>query len=95
MTDNKPVLTAEQWKTARTVSLETVASHYSQGTIIAVVNDALPDSDPRKITREKLGWIRSAIESIVAEWGEAKLDAVRNGDLQAFADALESYLPPA
>lgn len=47
---------------------------------IAALNAALPDSDPRKITREKV----ELLGEIVKEY---KM-------LQPLADALRSYLPP-
>lgn len=50
--------------------------------LIAIANAALPDDDPRKITRERLQEMRDA-----ADWiGEST-------SVHAFADALASYLP--
>jgi hypothetical protein len=48
---------------------------------IALANAALPDTDPRKITREMVDRLKSLIQP-----GE--------DDEQAFLDALKSYLPP-
>ena len=53
---------------------------------IAVANQLLPDSDPRKITREK-------IQAILDVLGIVPSGPVKAG-VEAFAGALESYLPP-
>lgn len=58
--------------------------------LIALANAALPDSDPRKITREKIALLR--IEHISECDGDVCEYPTR--ELAAFADALESYLPP-
>jgi hypothetical protein len=47
---------------------------------IAINNAALPDTDRRKITRERLAVLRDP--------------AYRESELSEFVDALESYLPP-
>jgi hypothetical protein len=55
--------------------------------LIALANAALPDNDPRKITRERLGLLAYANgrdELSQGEWEEVK----------AFVAALQSYLPP-
>jgi len=57
---------------------------------IAVANAALPDSDPRKITRATIEDIRSAAEQIQLDPEEY----YRGRRLLSFADALASYLPP-
>lgn len=54
---------------------------------IAACNAALPDDDPRKITREKLDDLRAGLD--VGEDTRNDESAAR-----AFLDALESYLPP-
>jgi hypothetical protein len=51
---------------------------------IAVANHLLPDDDPRKITRNRVNFLRS-IAAEMPKWG---------GYVGAFADALESYIPP-
>lgn len=53
--------------------------------MIAAMNDHLPDSDPRKITREQVFALRYA-----SEYG----DSADFPELKRLADALESYLPP-
>lgn len=55
--------------------------------LIALANATLPDSDPRKITREKIAELRDAIEVVA----NATRDEASN---LAFLDALSSYLPP-
>lgn len=71
--------------------------------IIALANAALPDSDPRKITREWVNAIRNASPSLPTprnntEWvttGQALATAeAHRAVLDLIADALESYLPP-
>lgn len=49
--------------------------------LIAFANAALPDSDPRKITRERIALLWSA----ASRAGESDV---------VFIEALESYLPP-
>jgi hypothetical protein len=61
--------------------------------IIAILNAALPDSDPRKITREWIQSIRDSADAVDGEWGVGKGDHPIAIRLAAIADALESYLP--
>lgn len=56
--------------------------------LIASFNDALDDSDSRKITREKIAMMRRAAWEVPDGWSG-------NLSLSDFADALESYLPRA
>lgn len=53
---------------------------------IALANAALPDDDPRKITREDVDNLRGILS------GDAW--AVAKADIKRLADTLESYLPP-
>lgn len=65
--------------------------------LIALANAALPDPDPRKITREWIEVIRAAARDAVCGIEDASLvqAAERHAmALTAIADALESYLPP-
>lgn len=55
--------------------------------IIARANQLLPDSDPRKITPEKIKALRQSASEVEGEGWDASLT-------REFADALESYLPP-
>lgn len=52
------------------------------GALIALLNNSLPASDPRKITREKLRLIGRRM-------------GLHDDEEKEFLDALESYLPPA
>jgi hypothetical protein len=54
--------------------------------VIALLNAALPDSDPRKITRERLARLHYFVEN------ETTNDP--GDDALQFLDALASYLPP-
>lgn len=55
--------------------------------LIALANHGLPESDPRKITRE---WI-DLLNRAASNENKGDMDAVA---LKSLADALESYLPP-
>jgi hypothetical protein len=65
---------------------------------IALANAALPDDDPRKITREWVIDIRDIADSLageIAEWvGDSPRTEAQIARLRGYADALESYLPP-
>jgi hypothetical protein len=112
MTTDKiePALSAKWWDRVRHLKargdleralLATGTEEIGLVGVIAAANAALPDSDPRKITRE---WL-SALEEVIgaaALWNSEQRAAGR--DMQAgehalslVADlfyALESYLPP-
>jgi hypothetical protein len=60
--------------------------------VIAVANAALPDSDPRKITREMVTRIQHA--GHYAHNGREVMTPDKLDALLAIAKALESYLPP-
>lgn len=61
--------------------------------VIAFANAALPDSDPRKITRETVATLRN--HAYYSKHGDAHGRLAMTADaLAALADALESYLPP-
>lgn len=57
--------------------------------LIALANAALPDDDPRKITREMVGDLDSC-----ASWAEGEGQRDLADRVRRFAAALESYLPP-
>lgn len=61
-------------------------------TAIALYNAKLPDSDPRKITREKIIAMRRAADELHVY--DALNLSERRAEMHAWADALESYLPP-
>lgn len=74
---------------SRTVGQEHLAP------LIAVLNAALPDSDPRKITREWIDTLRSAsVVFAVGGYGEVMQNDDRTALLHSIADALDSYLRP-
>jgi hypothetical protein len=78
----------DQQETARW-SLENTAAG-----MIAALNDALPDSDPRKITRETVRYLRELANFLESVSEERTGIAEPEMQLRAIADALESYLPP-
>lgn len=72
--------------------------------VIAIANAALPDTDPRKITREKVAAMRQAADEFLSylgrdygpkdNWGRApEYFAAFGTETIKFADALASYLP--
>lgn len=58
--------------------------------VVAIANAALPNSDPRKITREKIADVVSIVNVFIAD----RFAAEDAAPALAFLDALESYLPP-
>lgn len=68
--------------------------------VIALLNAALPDGDPRKITRARIASLRQAARFVEngrlsTHWSESDNPWVQIGDdLRTLADALASYLPP-
>lgn len=107
MTDEtKPALTPEEWREVdilrgpRKYELCVGEDDGKCAYLIALNNAALPDSDPRKITRNRLTGLRRAVE-IAQLYVEDASDAETIGtlvaaltDAQGIAAALESYLPP-
>jgi hypothetical protein len=73
---------------------EDAAFHHAQ---IAKHNAALPDDDPRKITREDVALLRSEYEAIMDAQSDEYWDAVaveRANGFKALADKLAALLPP-
>ena len=63
--------------------------------LIAVCNAALPDDDPRKITRTHVLALRVLSDFVARIPGIIGADAVKSyGYARQLADVLESYLPP-
>lgn len=70
--------------------------------LIALANAALPDSDPRKITRERIAAIRARTDTEPCRLDHHGYCQAHGLDpepcpvpvLRLFAAALESYLPP-
>lgn len=94
----EPALTAEEWARFRDSRTDVAEMgtptaylyHYADpGQCLAVANAMLPDSDPRKITDEKVGLLRNALRTIRLDRPGFNL-----AELDELADALESYLPP-
>lgn len=83
----EPALTAELWEAVRLSRDGALAMVVHSGgkypaSAIAILNDLLPDSDPRKITRRMVEIIRMHAEN------------EDHAEAASIADALESYLPP-
>jgi hypothetical protein len=88
----EPALTPEQWKIAHTGAID-VCGLYYQGDgamAIAIINAELPDTDPRKITREWIQHLRTASDRVEDLEGDGTVWRA----LDRIADALQSYLPP-
>lgn len=65
--------------------------------LIALLNDALPDSDRRKMTRERVVRLYKgavALDRLLARHEEWPVDGRLANEIRAFADALLSYVPP-
>lgn len=99
MTDRiEPALTAEEWARGGKfghVTLDSWREHPERipGTI-ALANAALPDSDPRKITRKMVDYLCELAndEDDARAMGEqTQVDTIR---VRAIASALAAYLPP-
>jgi hypothetical protein len=109
----EPALTAEEWVRARAFlpfrDPRNVAelTHAPKGRLaaeIALANDALPDTDPRKITRDFVFDMREtaalardalAVYGAPATWGNAPRSLlVIIERAEAHVHALASYLPP-
>jgi hypothetical protein len=76
------VWNVSDWSESRSIHSTAPELHV----IIALANAALPDSDPRKITREILERIREVVKQSDI--------AYESDDVDTFVNALESYLPP-
>lgn len=114
----EPALTPHEWEDALDPDVRDGLAHeksYLWGrarphAAIAILNAALPDSDPRKITRETVKMLRAlavwqrsltpAVTHIAIASGERTKGEMRAftgtaaADINQIADALESYLPP-
>ena len=98
----KPALSPFQWNSIRrdgdVWSVTTAQMPLDAGSVprvtrasaplyLALANHALPDADPRKITRNMVNALREIADD--SPWDES-LGLVLNG----IAEVLESYLPP-
>ena len=94
-----PALTAEEWKrfdpkdAASHCEANAVAYETDFHVMMAIANAALPDDDPRKITREDVRYLRDTalfLRTRVDEHG----DDVGDPNLTALAAKLAALLPP-
>lgn len=98
MTDHiEPAASDHEWRQFRLNGKDQLMpryfAHCDHPSFIAKHNDALPESDLRKITREWVEEIRNAAG--VEYFGVGPLpDGFPPSLLAHIADALESYLPP-
>ena len=106
----EPALTPEEWRTAKLWLAGKMIGGKVRGSVVldlpdkhtpaalALANAALPDTDPRKITREWVADIRERADDLageIAEWvGDSPRTEAQIARLRRIADALESYLPP-
>ena len=106
----EPALSAEEWEAPQDVvdgyidlevsgvvdvTIDSKRNPRGTRALIALLNHDLPDSDPRKITREAVELLRGIVadtregEKLGERWGVFDPDAV-----ERLADALEAYLKP-
>ena len=88
-------LTEQEWNEPHTTFMRLTGRmlpHTSRdaAALIALANTALPDSDPRKITREKVEAMREWIPGLNNHSGFRELAVL----LHHHCNALASYLPP-
>lgn len=62
--------------------------------IMALANAALPDDDPRKITRARMQAVRAALAEQFVDLSEDQWTSDATKELTVLLAALESYLPP-
>lgn len=103
----EPALTPEEWAsvegerreqtTTRQLEVDAIVARQDPASTIAVYNAALPDSDPRKITRERMRAVKKAVDI----WFGATVtvyntlaDREPHFRVIEFLAGLESYLPP-
>lgn len=91
----EPALTSQQWAEVESYDGPLFYDEAIQNCppeslpyLIALANAALPDSDPRKITREKVDALRITLLNKGSAFGKGF------GLVNQIADALSSYLPP-
>jgi hypothetical protein len=101
----EPVLGEEEWRRIRRTrgeraSTATDDSVPAAAIAIAIQNDILPESEPRKITRDVVNMLGQAAVQYVELVRLAKLQSEKDEiwatmrSLIALHRALESYLPP-
>jgi hypothetical protein len=90
----EPALTPDEWRmirgrlTVHEMMLDESVKRGLYAMAIALLNDFIPDADPRKITREKVVRLRVGSDPEMVGPIMEHRDA-----LIEIADALESYLP--
>jgi hypothetical protein len=108
-----PALSAEEWaywlRDGERVKRDIASAcdaisfglHQDPAKLLALSNSALPDSDPRKITRKAVTLVRAAADALehdsqdgLRDGFDGAADANNAAALRVFADALESQLPP-
>lgn len=99
----EPALSAESWRGVRSYEANYGARGRceaygdwvdTEAGMIAAYNDLLPDSDPRKITREKLAQVRAALAQQHVDLSNDQWMTPEVRALATLLEALESYLPP-
>jgi hypothetical protein len=72
-----------------------VGGVHSPEKLLGLANAALPDDDPRRITRERVRQLRFVADHLVVSENDAfvTIGLAKQG-LRSLADALESYLIP-
>lgn len=99
----EPVLSRDEWERVVKDDVRVILAFPAEGAdmpderimlttewapdLIALANHGLPDSDPRKITREWIDLLNRAATNGNEDGADARA-------LKSLAEALESYLPP-
>lgn len=92
----EPALTEKEWADAKKYGADNFRvdagplSWFEPSEVIALANAALPDTDPRKITRFRVEALRAAALAL----DTAGVNVLHAIVVQAMADVLSSYLPP-
>ena len=95
----EPAASPHEWQVFLANGMDQLMPRYfaqcDHPSFIAKHNAALPDSDRRKITREWVTALRQIAQAIEdADVMETEVPPEHAPVLRAFANALESYLPP-
>jgi hypothetical protein len=99
MTDTiTPALSAEEWAARRAGATDIYSTFVAADSpdeffyLIACLNDHMPDSDPRKITRDQVDALADvADKATVRHWHDAHYAAPH---IRALVAALRALLPP-
>lgn len=97
-TEIRPALTPEEWADIRAHGLPNCCvanDFYSEVAQLAMANYALPDADPRKITRTDVEWLRKLLYDRGWEDGKPGEDEPEwDQQRDALAAKLAALLPP-